>query len=231
MKEKEQMGDGVFLRCNKCHKSAVIPVDRNITRIVNEFSEHHKDTSLKVITMPIIYYDRNMFRYLNYHKGNKSLVGVEIGAMYGYNAKNIFNMFNIEKLYLIDPYLDYDVLTDDTWKYTNPMDVKKICKKLLKPYEDRIQYIEKYGHDAVDDIPNNLDFVYTDANHSYEFVKRDLELYYPKIKKGGVIGGHDFSTHHHIEVIEAFIDFIRENDIKKTCADIRNEGIDFWIVK
>ncbi len=39
---------------------------------------------------------------------------------------------------------------------------------------------------------NSLDFVFIDANHNYEFVKKDIEAWLPKIKKGGYIGGHDY---------------------------------------
>jgi hypothetical protein len=40
--------------------------------------------------------------------------------------------------------------------------------------------------------PSYLDWVYIDGNHLYEFVKRDLELYYPKIKHGGFLTGDDY---------------------------------------
>ena len=36
------------------------------------------------------------------------------------------------------------------------------------------------------------DFIYIDGDHSYEAVKRDIELYLPKLKKGGLIAGHDY---------------------------------------
>ena len=39
-----------------------------------------------------------------------------------------------------------------------------------------------------------FDAVYHDANHSYNAVKRDIELWLPKIKSGGVICGHDYIT-------------------------------------
>lgn len=46
---------------------------------------------------------------------------------------------------------------------------------------------------AVKDFPDNyFDWIYIDGNHYYDFVKRDLELYFPKIKKGGYITGDDY---------------------------------------
>lgn len=39
---------------------------------------------------------------------------------------------------------------------------------------------------------NSLDFVFIDADHSYEGCLRDIDLWLPKIKDGGMISGHDF---------------------------------------
>ena len=39
-----------------------------------------------------------------------------------------------------------------------------------------------------------FDWIYIDGNHSYEFVKQDLELYWPKLKAGGYIVCDDY--HH-----------------------------------
>jgi hypothetical protein len=38
----------------------------------------------------------------------------------------------------------------------------------------------------------SLDWVYIDADHSYEGVKRDLDAYYSKVKPGGFIAGDDY---------------------------------------
>ena len=40
----------------------------------------------------------------------------------------------------------------------------------------------------------SLDFVFIDASHEYEDVKQDILSWYPKIKKGGYIAGHDYTT-------------------------------------
>ena len=52
-------------------------------------------------------------------------------------------------------------------------------------------FIRAYSEEAVVGIPGGLDFVYIDGNHSYDFVKRDVELYGPKLKLGGILGFDD----------------------------------------
>jgi hypothetical protein len=37
-----------------------------------------------------------------------------------------------------------------------------------------------------------LDFIYVDANHTYQAVKDDIKLWYPKVKSGGIVMGHDY---------------------------------------
>jgi hypothetical protein len=39
-----------------------------------------------------------------------------------------------------------------------------------------------------------LDFVYIDGNHTYEFVKADLECYAPKLRPGGYLAGDDYGV-------------------------------------
>lgn len=41
---------------------------------------------------------------------------------------------------------------------------------------------------------NSLDFVYIDASHEYKDVLADIRAWTPKIKRGGILAGHDFTT-------------------------------------
>ena len=85
--------------------------------------------------------------------------------------------------------------------------------------------IEKYSDKAADDVPNNMDFIYVDGGHDYDCVKKDIELYYPKVKKGGVFGGHDFDANH-IDICRAAFEFVQKNNLK-----LYGKNSDWWVVK
>jgi len=42
-------------------------------------------------------------------------------------------------------------------------------------------------------VDESIDFVYIDANHRYEDVCDDIKAWLPKVKDGGLIGGHDYA--------------------------------------
>jgi predicted O-methyltransferase YrrM len=59
-------------------------------------------------------------------------------------------------------------------KYYNP--IKATSVEAAKLYEDE-----------------SLDFVFIDACHQYECVVEDIRAWYPKVKKNGIISGHDYN--------------------------------------
>ena len=173
---------------------------------------------------------RHMTRYLkkNY---KHDLIGVEIGVQYADNALRMLYNLPIKKLYLVDPYSkykNYDSSKDGKWvDVFEQGDFDKMyntAKNKVKHYGDKVEFVVDLSENAADKISDNLDFVYIDGNHKYEYVLKDLELYYPKVKKGGVIGGHDW--HAGMDVWKAANDFIKKHNL-----DIDGRFDDWWIVK
>ena len=79
-----------------------------------------------------------------------------------------------------------------------------------------------YSFDVVKGFPDEFfDFIYIDADHTYEGVKCDLNDWYPKTKTGGVFCGHDYTnkTHGSIRgpfkfgVARAVDEFVKERGI------------------
>ena len=42
----------------------------------------------------------------------------------------------------------------------------------------------------------SLDFIFIDADHSYDAVKNDINVWFPKVKKGGILSGDDYLKCH-----------------------------------
>lgn len=81
--------------------------------------------------------------------------------------------------------------------------------------------IRKYSMDALDDFKDeSLDFVYIDANHDYLHALEDIEGWARKVKKGGIVSGHDYirrkGQKHLFAVVDALNDFTKDKDIVVT---------------
>jgi len=59
----------------------------------------------------------------------------------------------------------------------------------------------------------SLDFVFIDANHEYEFVKKDILAWLPKIKEGGILAGHDYPSYS--GVVQAVDELFGDKNDKK----------------
>jgi hypothetical protein len=116
------------------------------------------------------------------------MVGVEIGVSRGKNAFSMLRHLSIKRLYLVDPYVDYQGCSGVV--HSGDVDFR-VAKRLLNVFSDRVVFIRDLSEDAVDRVPGGLDFVYVDGNPNYDFVRRDVELYGPKLRVGGIIGFDD----------------------------------------
>lgn len=64
------------------------------------------------------------------------------------------------------------------------------------PIDDTIKFevLKTDSISASTKFPNeSIDFVFIDADHRYQFVKNDINAWWPKVKKGGIMAGHDFT--------------------------------------
>lgn len=164
---------------------------------------------------------RPMIKFISQRENNKRLVGVEIGVSTGANARRILELLPIKMLYLVDPYLPYL----EEGKIVNTSIGYPKARAKLAGYTDKIKFILKESVKAKKEIPDDLDFVYIDGNHSYEAVKQDIAAYYPKVKKNGVIGGHDF-TSTCMGVCKAVFEFAETENL-----DLHGLCPDWWIIK
>lgn len=136
-----------------------------------------------------------------------AIVAIEIGTHEGVNAMHMLKELDIKTLYCIDPYEDY---SEYGYKYGGLSESEKKAHKLLDKYEYKILWIKKYSADAINDVPM-ADFIYIDGNHDYEYVKQDIEMYWKKVKPGGILAGHDIDFG---KIYKAVSEFTVENNLE-----------------
>jgi SAM-dependent methyltransferase len=165
-----------------------------------------------------IFYPKNIYRLLAYIysktsppidrtnelisviKENKYINFIEVGVWEGQNIIAIAKEFPDTICYGVDPY--------DYMEYSNQLSLKDEKSHLLKSesenvYNKTLAYTKKYSNfhlirksslDAAKEFEQeSVDLVFIDANHSYESVKNDIDLWLQKVKPGGVLSGHDYS--------------------------------------
>lgn len=90
----------------------------------------------------------------------------------------------------------------DSWSYlTTQTDISEgayhnlfeIFLKNITPVKDVINIKKGISWEISNEYnDNSLDFIFIDAGHDYDSVKRDITNWLPKLKKNGIIAGHDY---------------------------------------
>jgi len=136
-----------------------------------------------------------------------NLVGAEIGVWKGdafmtllHNCPNIKTLHGVD---LFQPYYDYlapGVLNSNQPSITydrKEIDfIKLVCYHRLEysGQKDKICFHEMDSNEAAEYIDDDsLDFIFLDAYLTGEQAKNDLEVWYPKVKTGGIFSGHDWN--------------------------------------
>lgn len=138
---------------------------------------------------------RASYQYLlETHPNQDMLTAVEIGTFKGVNAHYMLQGCLNLKLYCVDGYERVVLETGGA----NVTEIERqailTCSNtLLIPFGERCVRIFKQSEIAYQDFPDGyFDYIYIDGEHLYEWVKRDIELWYPKLKVNGIFAGHDF---------------------------------------
>ncbi len=117
---------------------------------------------------------------------NKEQVdGIEIGVLNGESALSLLSINEKINLHGIDP------IIPDSME-ASLIGSLEIIKSNTERFNDRFKFIHDYSFNVVDSFEDNSkDFIFIDGDHTYDAVKNDFDMYYPKIKSGGLIFFHD----------------------------------------
>jgi hypothetical protein len=130
---------------------------------------------------------------------NSGSVFVEIGSFEGRSAvclaESIFRLDKQITLHCVDTFTgnpeqdEYDYLTNNPDCLYNKFNENTAFyqkRNIIVPHRG-------YSNTVCDEFEDNsIDFVFIDARHEYEFVMEDIKCWYPKLRSGGIMAGHDY---------------------------------------
>ena len=145
----------------------------------------------------------------------KNLIWAELGVFLGDFSKLIYRSCNPSHLHLVDTF------PSEMW--SGDKDGNNIQKRNLSDVPSQLESHFSGNQVTVHKISTvnflrsssdrNLDVVYIDADHSYEAVRLDLEESLKRVKIGGIISGHDYSSTQFPGVFRAVNEFCKENNL------------------
>lgn len=123
--------------------------------------------------------------------------GVEVGVQRGWNAKTILSRWqSCAEFHLVDLWAHQQNYVDLANRPDHVQDqFYAEAQANLKPWEALTQFHKMYSTQAAAALPKeHFDFVYLDARHDYCGVMEDIQAYWPLLKPGGIMAGHDFKS-------------------------------------
>lgn len=159
--------------------------------------------------------------------------GAEIGTADGRYAEILCQKNPELVLYAVDPWYPYE----GNWRsesYQNR--AFEMAQKRLQPYNAFM--MRKTSLEASLEVKNEaLDFVFIDGSHTFDNVMLDILLWTPKVRKGGIVSGHDYYQFNDSGVIEAVNAYVEKHkiDLQLTLRDLSGHKDDrcpcWWFEK
>lgn len=168
-------------------------------------------------------------------------LGCEVGVEKGKNAVTMFENIPNLKLFLVDPYRQRDngEYAEQSKRWNERFLARCKSQTLDRVKGKNYTLIEKFSEDGSKDFADNsLDFVYLDADHSYDSTMLDIILWTRKVKVGGIVSGHDYLYYNdkigrNANVTEAVNDFVEIHKLElfitdKTAKVLKGDAYPSW---
>jgi hypothetical protein len=148
---------------------------------------------------------------------NHQDIVAEIGVFQGKFSKLMLSYLTPDQLHLIDIFDGIMCSGDKDGNNIVWDDLGKIYQNLKDEYKDNnTVYLHKGRSFDILEGFNDLyfDLIYIDGDHSYEGVKKDLEIGFRKTKINGFICGHDYTTSMFPDVVRAVDEFCEKYNLQ-----------------
>jgi predicted O-methyltransferase YrrM len=156
---------------------------------------------------------------------------VEVGVFSGSLSEWILRMLPAATLTMVDRWAVCGP-SDDV---TTPLDqsewddIRAIATQRVQRFGDRARIIHASSVDAAATVPDgSVDVVFIDADHTHEGCAADIAAWWPKVKPGGYLSGHDWGY----PAVDIGVERAVREFCKREGVEVRVISLDYvWIVR
>lgn len=169
-------------------------------------------------------------------------VGVEIGVDEGLFSDWLLSNSKLDILYSIDAW-STDIGKTHS-KYAAVSAAKMAARNLdynslengararLAKHGARSKIIKDISWDAAAGVQDgSIDFIYFDGSHTDEGFQKDIDSWYPKVRVGGLVAGHDYCRKRGYAVIQVVNKFMQKYGLKNNLTTENPRAPSWWTIK
>lgn len=122
-------------------------------------------------------------------------IGVELGVQRGYLSRELLSLWpSCQEYHMVDLWAPQENYKDIANVDQEQQDaILNEAMENTKEWKEKIRICRNYTSICVTDMPDGyFDFIYVDARHDFKGVYEDVRLWWPKLRKGGIMAGHDY---------------------------------------
>lgn len=149
--------------------------------------------------------------------------GAEIGVASGSHAREMFDAIPDLHLCLVDPWKGY-------FRYSQELCDKRYAgaMRLLEGRNKAVMRMTSL--EAAQQVEDgSLDFVYIDGDHRFDAVMMDIILWAPKVRRGGIVSGHDYYEFYGAGVVSAVRAYTQAHRICNWYLTREKEASWYWV--
>ncbi|MDQ5906905.1 MAG: hypothetical protein QG592_331 [Pseudomonadota bacterium] len=149
-------------------------------------------------------------------------IGVEIGVYKGWLSARLLAANGSLFLHMVDPWtadVSGSYLTTDDKLARSSQDqhddAMRQALEGVKPFSGRYKVHRMTSEQAAELFESeSVDFVFIDGDHSYDGCALDIRCWWPKVKPGGILSGHDYRDERNYGVQKAVHEFLGERELR-----------------
>lgn len=167
---------------------------------------------------------RSSLNALNELVGTRLINVLEVGVCAGQNAEAIYKQFRVGKLFLLD-----------WWQSSYSPERDKWIIDTMNRFENKrnVFIIRAESLSTAEIFPDSyFDYIYLDDNHNPEHVFSEMQVYWNKVKVGGMLAGHDYNQNNPERVMKAVNMFGKMMHVNIQFGQNEGEDVcDWWLFK